>query len=291
MTRSAGIVWLASRPAQCGVWTTDAETGRAGVSCHGDWTAWTPPGSGKVGSKFSMDATTLASWIGDARQELVFEGDVTMDPTALRAALDACLLTESEMGGSQTSGEASSRGADLDIFCFSPWPERDAHLASLGVHAGGRGSRAIAMAAAKKGAWSGLWDVTEGVANMRVSGGGGDGGGGEPVAKKFTGAASLGFGGAAGVRVPEAFVPRPGASRSGSFPTARATSGPRCPAWSAGPRGGSATIGTRRAPTAAATPSRTITTSARTRSTGDGSSGSGDWSTTWWRTGGASVAS
>ena len=229
MTRSAGIVWLASRPAQCGVWTTDAETGRAGVSCHGDWTAWTPPGSGKVGSKFSMDATTLASWIGDARQELVFEGDVTMDPTALRAALDACLLTESEMGGSQTSGEASSRGADLDIFCFSPWPERDAHLASLGVHAGGRGSRAIAMAAAKKGAWSGLWDVTEGVANMRVSGGGGGGGGGEPVAKKFTGAASLGFGGAAGVRVPEAFVAPPRGVEVRQFPDGKGHFWPKMP--------------------------------------------------------------
>ena len=43
-------------------------------------------GQSRIG--FSMDATTLASWIGDARQELVFEGDVTMDPTALRAALD-----------------------------------------------------------------------------------------------------------------------------------------------------------------------------------------------------------
>ena len=115
----------------------------------------------------------------------------------------------------------------MDIFCFSPWPERDAHLASLGVHAGGRGSRAIAMAAAKKGAWSGLWDVIEGVANMRVSGGGG--GGGEPVAKKITGAASLGFGGAAGVRVPEAFVAPPRGVEVRQFPDGKGHFWPKMP--------------------------------------------------------------
>ena len=242
VTRSAGVVWLASRPAQSGVWTTDEETGRAAVSCHGDWTNWTPDrGGGDVVGGFRIDRDELARWVGDARQELVFEGDATMDPERLRAALDACLLTESEMGGSDTN----SGGADMDdIFCFSPWPERDAHLASLGVHAGGRGSRAISMAAAKKGMWSGLWKtcepcVTEGEhANAQTRSGeserrrwtrvGGESGS-EKTVKKVTGAAALGFGGPDGVRVPEAFVAPPRGVDVRQFPDGKGHFWPKMP--------------------------------------------------------------
>ena len=131
-----------------------------------------------------------------------------------------------------------------DIFCFSPWPERDAHLASLGVHAGGRGSRAISMAAAKKGMWSGLWKtcepcVTEGEhANAQTRSGeserrrwtrvGGESGS-EKTVKKVTGAAALGFGGPDGVRVPEAFVAPPRGVDVRQFPDGKGHFWPKMP--------------------------------------------------------------
>ena len=90
VTRSAGIVWIASRPTACGRWTTCG--GRAGainVACLGDWT------TGPIG-RGHLDADS-DTWLGETRQELVFEGDDAMDHARLRAALDTCLLTEREM--------------------------------------------------------------------------------------------------------------------------------------------------------------------------------------------------
>ena len=228
VTRSAGIVWIASRPTACGRWTTCG--GRAGainVACLGDWT------TGPIGRRhLDADADT---WLGETRQELVFEGDDAMDHARLRAALDTCLLTEREMDAewSRLKSEAGEAKDDDSVFCFSPWPDRTAHLASLGVHVGGRGSRAIAMATAKKGMWGGFWEtneegaadgVTRGMANVGV-----DDGDGVIKTVQKTGAAALGFGGKVGVRDPEAFVAPPKDVDVRQFPSGKGHFWPKMP--------------------------------------------------------------
>jgi hypothetical protein len=81
-----------------------------------------------------------------------------MDERAIRAALDACLLTEAEMRQDTLDedtldarlqspfSEEKIRARDVRL-CFAPWPDRAAHLASLGVTLGGRGSAALATVA------------------------------------------------------------------------------------------------------------------------------------------------
>jgi hypothetical protein len=157
-----------------------------------------------------------------------------MDHARLRAALDTCLLTEREMDAewSRLKSEEGEAKDDDSVFCFSPWPDRTAHLASLGVHVGGRGSRAIAMAAAKKGMWGGFWEtneegaadgVTRGMANVEVDAG--------RVIKTVqkTGAAALGFGGKVGVRDPEAFVAPPKGVDVRQFPNGKGHFWPKMP--------------------------------------------------------------
>ena len=228
VTRSAGIVWIASRPTACGRWTTcGGRSGAINVACLGDWT--TGPIAGR---HLDADSNT---WLGETRQELVFEGDDAMDHTRLRAALDMCLLTEREMDAewSRLKSEAGEAKDDDSVFCFSPWPDRTAHLASLGVHVGGRGSRAIAMAAAKKGMWGGFWEtneegaldgVTRGMANVGVD----DGDGVQKTVQK-TGAAALGFRGKVGVRDPEAFVAPPKGVDVRQFPNGKGHFWPKMP--------------------------------------------------------------
>ncbi|CAM3842523.1 zinc metallochaperone GTPase ZigA [Paracidovorax anthurii] len=93
--RSKGLFWLASRPAFAGSWS------QAGaVAWHGPaglWWASIPR------ERWPADAEALKviqkHWqpkMGDARQELVLIG-LGMDEAALRANLDACLLTDAEM--------------------------------------------------------------------------------------------------------------------------------------------------------------------------------------------------
>ena len=135
-----------------------------------------------------------------------------------------------------------------------------------GVHAGGRGSRAIAMAAAKKGV-GGLWDVTEGVANMRVMTLAALAG-----SAKVTGAASLGFGGAAGVRV-QAFNAPPRGVEVAQFPDGKGHFWPKMPIWSAVPVVAGGDWGLDVA-NCGATPGHD--NNQRPTSTGDSSSSSGD---------------
>ena len=93
--RSKGYFWLASRPEYAGAWSQAGGVTRQGLG--GMWWASVPE------HRWPTDPESLAfiesKWIdgiGDARQELVFIG-MEMDEDALRARLDAALLTDAEM--------------------------------------------------------------------------------------------------------------------------------------------------------------------------------------------------
>jgi G3E family GTPase len=92
--RSKGFFWLATRATHAGSWS------QAGGACRyaaaGYWWAavpkehWPTDPEGLAAIRSNWDENT-----GDARQELVLIG-IGMDEAALRAQLDACLLTEEE---------------------------------------------------------------------------------------------------------------------------------------------------------------------------------------------------
>ncbi len=92
--RSKGFVWLAGRP-QVGLWS------QAGVACTlnpaGPW--WADLANEHWPQDPDARAEIAAVWdpdVGDRRQELVFIGR-KLDPTRVRAELDACLLTTLEL--------------------------------------------------------------------------------------------------------------------------------------------------------------------------------------------------
>ncbi len=95
VVRSKGFFWLASRATRAGTWSQAGGACRYGAA--GFWWAAVPR------EHWPTDAEALEliqkNWdpaTGDARQELVLIG-IGMDEAALRARLDACLLTENEM--------------------------------------------------------------------------------------------------------------------------------------------------------------------------------------------------
>ncbi|EJM98414.1 zinc metallochaperone GTPase ZigA [Herbaspirillum sp. YR522] len=95
VVRSKGFFWLASRPAHAGSWSQAGAVCRHGLA--GKWWAAVPR------EQWPQDRQALAfieqQWdreVGDARQELVLIG-VRMDQPALRARLQACLLSDAEM--------------------------------------------------------------------------------------------------------------------------------------------------------------------------------------------------
>ncbi|MET3515368.1 G3E family GTPase [Pseudacidovorax sp. 1753] len=95
VVRSKGFFWLASRPTLAGSWSQAGAVARHGAG--GYWWAAVPR------EHWPEDPEALAAierhWlpeVGDARQELVLIG-MDMDEAALRARLDACLLTDAEM--------------------------------------------------------------------------------------------------------------------------------------------------------------------------------------------------
>ncbi|WP_295541520.1 zinc metallochaperone GTPase ZigA [uncultured Pseudacidovorax sp.] len=95
VVRSKGFFWLASRPTFAGSWSQAGAVARHGPA--GYWWAAIPR------EHWPTDPEAVAAieknWapeVGDARQELVLIG-MGMDEAALRARLDACLLTDAEM--------------------------------------------------------------------------------------------------------------------------------------------------------------------------------------------------
>jgi hypothetical protein len=179
VTCSAGVVWIASRPALCGVWTqpNPDRAGAINVACAGGWDrdasascalALAAPAAAPAATLTVVDQTNAiprgGTFLGERRQELVFEGSEGMNHAALRAALDECLLTEHELSAAATAAAAAmgklSAAAgglvwDSGGLCFVPWPEQVLHLASLGVTIGGRGSRVITQAAKARHGWNG----------------------------------------------------------------------------------------------------------------------------------------
>ncbi|OAN46199.1 hypothetical protein A6A03_13115 [Chloroflexus islandicus] len=91
--RSKGIFWLATRMNQCGIWS------QAGAACRIEPGGWWWAASDEQPDDPTEQAALAAIWDaqwGDRRQELVLIGQ-EMDETALRAQLEACLLTDAEM--------------------------------------------------------------------------------------------------------------------------------------------------------------------------------------------------
>jgi len=95
VVRSKGFFWLASHPTLAGSWSQAGAVARQNVA--GTWWAAVPP------ERWPQDAESVtlirSKWdpnVGDARQELVLIG-MDMDEAALRAELDACLLSDAEM--------------------------------------------------------------------------------------------------------------------------------------------------------------------------------------------------
>jgi len=95
VVRSKGFFWLASHPTLAGSWSQAGAISRQSVA--GYWWAAVEP------ERWPQDPEAVAmireKWhpdVGDARQEIVLIG-MNMDETALRANLDACLLTDAEM--------------------------------------------------------------------------------------------------------------------------------------------------------------------------------------------------
>ena len=93
--RAKGFFWLASRPAFAGEW---AMAGRMlTLNPAGAWWAavprsvWPPEGAGREIIERAWEEP-----FGDCRQELVFIGS-DLDEDAIRADLDACLLTDDEL--------------------------------------------------------------------------------------------------------------------------------------------------------------------------------------------------
>lgn len=93
--RSKGFFWLATRMDHVGVWSHAG--GAAHCEAGGTWFAITPPEAwpGDPEVLLEVNRHWEEPW-GDRRQELVFIGQ-SMDEAAIRAGLDACLLTGAEL--------------------------------------------------------------------------------------------------------------------------------------------------------------------------------------------------
>jgi G3E family GTPase len=97
LLRSKGFCWIATRPDWIGLWS---QAGRvAELSPHAVWWDTVPQGEwpddpeSRAGILCQFDGE-----YGDRRQELVFIGR-KLDEAAIRAALDASLLTDEELAG------------------------------------------------------------------------------------------------------------------------------------------------------------------------------------------------
>lgn len=93
--RSKGTLWLATRVWRAGIWS---KVGRyVTLSPGAVWWAAIPPAERPQTPEMQRYlATYWDANVGDCRQEIVFIG-IAMDQAAIRADLDACLLTDVEM--------------------------------------------------------------------------------------------------------------------------------------------------------------------------------------------------
>jgi G3E family GTPase len=99
--RSKGFFWLATRMDMTGLWSQAGAS--ASYEAAGLWYAALPRDEWPDDEENRL--AVERDWAephGDRRQELVFLGS-HLDEAALRAALDACLLTEAEMAGGPRS--------------------------------------------------------------------------------------------------------------------------------------------------------------------------------------------
>jgi G3E family GTPase len=95
VVRAKGFFWLASRMRWAGSWQLAGAVGRQEAA--GFWWAAMPPQQRPQDPEWQANIRkTWHPMYGDRRQEMVFIG-IGMDEAALRAALDACLLTDKEM--------------------------------------------------------------------------------------------------------------------------------------------------------------------------------------------------
>ncbi len=93
--RSKGFFWLASRAEHVGEWSHAGGIRR--VESAGYW--WSAIPKKEWPTNPAHVAKIMGNWhepYGDRRQELVFIGTAAMDQQAIRAALDACLLSDDE---------------------------------------------------------------------------------------------------------------------------------------------------------------------------------------------------
>jgi G3E family GTPase len=102
--RSKGIFWLATRMELNGIWS------QAGGACRVEpgmyWAAALPPAEWPDEDRALIDELWQEPY-GDRRQEIVMIGQ-SMDEAALRAGLDACLLTDNEMAAGPQGWSAFS---------------------------------------------------------------------------------------------------------------------------------------------------------------------------------------
>ncbi|QHF47798.1 4-hydroxytetrahydrobiopterin dehydratase [Pseudomonas sp. S35] len=117
LLRSKGFFWLASKHQDAGSWSQAGGLMRHGFA--GRWWRFVPK------SQWPQDeesvAAIMGNWhlsTGDCRQELVFIGQ-NIDFAQMRAALDACLLTDEEMA-------VGVEGWRLLADPFGPWYEEAA---------------------------------------------------------------------------------------------------------------------------------------------------------------------
>jgi G3E family GTPase len=97
VVRAKGFFWLATRLPWAGSWQLAGAIGRHEGA--GFW--WAAQPTSRWPDDPEWRARVLAQWeepYGDRRQEIVFIG-IGMDEAAMRRRLDACLLTDAEMGG------------------------------------------------------------------------------------------------------------------------------------------------------------------------------------------------
>ncbi|MEO0561236.1 MAG: GTP-binding protein [Chloroflexota bacterium] len=93
VVRSKGICWLATRHDMAGMWSQAGQL----ISLEPAGTWWADAPDYEIPDEMRDDiASMMQGEYGDRRQELVFIG-VELDEPALRAKLDACLLTPDEM--------------------------------------------------------------------------------------------------------------------------------------------------------------------------------------------------